>query len=122
VFYFPGRTWYTQVTTALSNLQNTVNTMAGKVNQVLMTEQQISTGIDTVNASLDDLKTKTGQLVDDAKEIQGELQAGQPLSQATIDKFNAMVSSAQSVQAALDPAVDAVSALANSQPPAQPTA
>jgi ABC-type transporter Mla subunit MlaD len=101
-----------RVLAAIGSLRTTLNSIESKLGVITMTEQAISAGVDTINAVLSDVQDKTNALVTDAQEIQAELAAGQPLSQATLDKFNALVTTAQSVQTALDPAVDAVTALA----------
>lgn len=100
-----------RVLAAIGSLRTTLNSIESKLGVITMTEQAISDGIDTINAVITDVQAKTADLVTDAQAIQAELAAGQPLSQATVDKFNALVSSAQAVQTALDPAVDAVTAL-----------
>jgi hypothetical protein len=113
----PSNAWYTQVTTALSNLQTTVNSLAGKVNQILMSEQQIQTDVATITTLFDDVAAQTATLVSDIDGLKTQLAAGTPVDTTQLD---ALANRAAGVQSALDSSVANVSSLA--APPAPPAA
>lgn len=111
----PSQAWYVQVTTALSNLQTSVDRMHGKVNQILMSEQQIQADVAAISAMMDAVAADAAQLVTDTQALATQVAAGTPVDTTQLD---ALAARAQSVQTSLDTATQGVSGLVT--PPAAP--
>lgn len=111
----PSNSWYVQVTTALSNIQSSVDRMHGKVNQILMSEQQIASDVAAISTMMDDVSAKAADLTAAAQSIAAQAAAGTTVDTTQLD---ALAARAQQVQSALDAASGSVSALV--QQPAAP--
>lgn len=112
----PSKSWYVQVTTALSNIQNSVDHMHGKVNQILMSEQQIQADVSAISSMMDDVSSKAAELAATAQTLSQQAAQGQPVDTSALD---ALAQRATEVQTALDSAAGQVSALVQ-QPGQQP--
>jgi hypothetical protein len=112
----PSQSWYVQVTTALSNIQLAVNSMHGKVNKILMSQQQIEADVAAISSMMDGISADTAQLVSDTNALRDQVAAGTPVDTSQLD---ALAARAQGVQSALDSATQGVSSMVN--PPAADT-
>jgi hypothetical protein len=114
------------VTTALSNIENKLDRMSGKVSQILMSEQQIAADVAAISSMMDAVSADAAQLVTDTQALRDQVAAGTPVDTSQLD---ALAARAQTVQSSLDSATQGVSGLVTpaatppDQPPAdQPTA
>lgn len=111
----PSNSWYVQVSTALSNIQNEQAVMHGKVNRILMTEQQIAADVAAISSMMDDVAAKAAELTDAATSIAAQAAAGTTVDTSQLD---ALAARASQVQTALDSAAAGVSALVTTAAPA----
>lgn len=113
----PSQSWYVQVTTALSNIEAKLNRLTGKVNQILMSQQQIEADVAAISSMMDGVAADTAQLVTDTNALRDQVAAGTPVDTTQLD---ALAARAQGVQSALDSAAQGVSGLVTPAAPATP--
>lgn len=86
-----------------------LNTINRKLDVLMSQQDAIDTAVQSLTAVLTDVQGDAATLVTDLTALAAAVAAGQPVN---TDALNALVTNAQSVQAALDSATSQVTALA----------